>query len=103
MDQTFHTLIHAGAKLDVDELTEVRRQLGKMLGKEFVMKSDTDPSCINKVVQDKIDILVPEEGQVIKRLVELAHERNINYIPSQESTMALNDYCLRKGLSVSLS
>jgi hypothetical protein len=33
-------LIHAGAKLDVEELMEVRRQLGKLLGKEFVVQSD---------------------------------------------------------------
>jgi len=50
MDQTFHTLIHAGAKTEVEELAGVRRELGKLLGKEFVIKSDTDYSCLNKVV-----------------------------------------------------
>lgn len=51
MDQTFHTLIHVAPKVDVDELAEVRRQLGKLLGKEFVKQSDIDPSCINKMVR----------------------------------------------------
>lgn len=37
---------------------------------------------------------------MIKRLVELAKERNISYIPSHESTVALADYCLRKELPV---
>jgi len=36
--------------MDVEELMEVRRQLGKLLGKEFVKQSDEDYSCINKVV-----------------------------------------------------
>lgn len=72
MDQTFRTLIHVGAKSEVDELAEVRHQLQKLLGKEFVHQSDTDYSSINKVVAENIDIKIPEEGQVIKRLVELA-------------------------------
>jgi hypothetical protein len=36
-------------------------------------------------VAENIDIKIPEEGQVIKRMVELAKERNINYKPSHES------------------
>lgn len=51
------------------------------------MQSDTDYSCINKVIAENIDIKVPEEGQVIKRLVELAKERNINYKPSYEAVV----------------
>ena len=98
MDQTFHTLIHAGAKTEIEELAGVRKELGKLLGKEFVNQSDADYSCLHKVIAENIDIKIPEQGEVIKRLIELAQERNINYIPSHESTMALNDYCARKGL-----
>jgi len=96
MDQTFHTLIHAGAKSEVEELAGVRRALGGLLGKEFVKKSDEDYSCLNKVVADNIDLKIPSEGEVIKRLVELAQEKNIKYIPSSEATTALNDYCTLK-------
>lgn len=45
---------------------------------------------------------IAEEGQVIKRLVELAKERNIEYTPSHESMMQLSDYCERKGIVVYL-
>jgi predicted transcriptional regulator len=96
MDQTFHTLIHAGAKSEVEELAGVRRALGGLLGKEFVKKSDEDYSSLNKVVADNIDLKIPSEGEVIKRLVELAQEKNIKYIPSHEATIALNDYCTLK-------
>ncbi len=44
---------------------------------------------------------MPEEGQVIKRLVELAKERNISYKPSYEAVVSLNDYCVRKDIPVS--
>lgn len=36
MDETFHTIIHASKKLEVQELTELREQLSKMLGSAFV-------------------------------------------------------------------
>lgn len=52
---------------------------------------------------ENIDIKIPEEGVVIKRLVELAKERNISYTPSHEAVIVLNDYCLRKGIPVSFS
>lgn len=60
------------------------------------MQSDSDYSTINKVIAQNIDIKVPEEGEVIKRLVELANERNISYTPSHDNLIALNDYCRRK-------
>jgi hypothetical protein len=37
MDVTFHTLIHAGAKTEIEELAGVRKDLAKLLGKEFVL------------------------------------------------------------------
>jgi predicted transcriptional regulator len=91
-------LIHAGAKTEIEELAGVRRSLQGLLGKEFVKKSDEDYSCLNKVVAENIDLKIPEEGEVIKRLVELAAEKNIKYVPSHEATIALNDYCTRKNI-----
>jgi hypothetical protein len=63
-----------------------------------VKKSDEDYSSLNKVVADNIDLKIAAEGEVIKRLVELAKEKNIKYIPSHEATLALNDYCKLKGI-----
>ena len=102
MDITFHTIIHCAPKMEIDELAEVRKQLGKLLGKPFVQQSDSDYSCINQVVAKNIDIRVPEEGEVIKRMVELAKEKNIDYVPSHESTVMLNDYCARREIPVNL-
>ncbi len=72
--------------------------MGGLLGKEFVKQSDADYSCLHKTIAENIDVKIPEQGEVVKRLVELAKERNIHYIPSHESVVALNDYCDRKGL-----
>jgi len=44
---------------------------------------------------------VPEAGEVILRLIELAKERNIDFHPGAESRAQLADYCLRKDIPVS--
>ncbi|CDW76626.1 UNKNOWN [Stylonychia lemnae] len=111
MDQTFRTLCYASIRLEIDELVQVRQQLGKLLGKQFLISADKDEECVNKVVSLKrflsnpfeqivaqINIKIPEEGEKIKRLVELAKERNIDYKPSMEAQQCLNDYIDRKGM-----
>jgi hypothetical protein len=50
MDQNFRTLIYAAVRMEIDELTQVRNQLGKLLGKEFLLSAESDESAINKVV-----------------------------------------------------
>ena len=50
MDQNFRTLIYAAPRMEIDELMQVRRQLEKILGKEFVLAADTDEEALNKVV-----------------------------------------------------
>lgn len=50
MDQNFRTLIYAAPRMEIDELLQVRRQLEKILGKEFVLAADTDEEALNKVV-----------------------------------------------------
>ena len=51
MDPTFHTLIYSAPRIDVEELGRVRKTLELLLGKEFVVRSDTDESCVNKIVR----------------------------------------------------
>ena len=50
-----------------------------------------------------INTRIPEEGEKIKKLVEIAQERNFDYKPSNEALVALRDYCDRKGIENPLS
>jgi len=43
----------------------IRKQLGSLLGKEFVIKSDNDESCVNKIIVQNINLKIPEEGEKI--------------------------------------
>ena len=54
-------------------------------------------------VMANINTRIPEEGEKIKKLVEIAQERNFDYKPSNEALVALRDYCDRKGIENPLS
>lgn len=46
---------------------------------------------------------IPEEGEKVKRLVEIAQERNIQYKPSLEANQELLSYVDRRGIPNPLS
>ncbi len=69
------------------------------MGEKWVLEAEQNDQLINKVVAEKINIRIPEEGEKVLRLVEIAKERNIDYKPSPEAIHQLNDYCDRKGLT----
>ena len=97
MTQTFATVIHVAPKLGVEELMQLRAQLECLLGKEFVLQAQEDKSVINPVVAEHIDFKIPEDGEVVYRMLQLAKERNIDYTPSHDMSMALNMYIERTG------
>ena len=77
---------------------QVRKQLIQFLGKDFGEMSENEPSVVNKQVLENINLKIPEEGEKIHCLIKIAKERNINYIPSPESKLALNAYLDRKAI-----
>mmetsp|Transcript_410 Transcript_410/g.261 ORF Transcript_410/g.261 Transcript_410/m.261 type:complete len:110 (+) Transcript_410:335-664(+) len=103
MHSTFHTLIYSAPRMEIDELMYVRSQLEILLGKEFILQSDTDESVVNKIIVQNINLKIPEEGEKIMKLVQIAKERNINYKPSPESYQELMSYLDRRGLDNPLS
>lgn len=41
-----------------------------------------------------------DEGQVVLRMVQLAKEKNVEYIPSAASAEMMRAYCDRKGIPI---
>lgn len=82
MNQTFATLIHAAPKLDVQELMQVSQMLSLCLEDAFVKECHVNYDLLNPLVAQNIDYKSPEQGEVVMKLVTLAKERNINYVPS---------------------
>lgn len=80
---TLHTLVYASDRANIDELVEVRRQIRRVYGKEFVDASESDLSNINEVIRENINLVMPETGRKISRLVDIAKEEGIMYQPSE--------------------
>ena len=51
------------------------------------------------MIAENIDIKKVDEGEVILRLVRLAKEKNIEYIPTAASVQAMHAFCLRKEIA----
>ena len=89
---TFHTLVYSAYRSNCDELIQVRGQIEKRFGKEFVKASDSDLSNLNDVIKNNINMIMPEMGLKIKRLIELANESNVDYHPSETNMRYYNIY-----------
>lgn len=50
MDQNFRTLIYSAPRIEIEELTKVRHELGKALGKDYILAADTDDQAVHKIV-----------------------------------------------------
>lgn len=83
MYMTLHTLIYAASRSGIDELVTVGRQLGIMCGPGFVKQSHTDENCINETIRDNINLIMPEEGWKVERLIQIAKDEGIQYNPTE--------------------
>ena len=61
------------------------------------MESDNNPDVVNKVIRDNINLRMPEEGEKVHKMVEIAKLKNIDYKPSAECAAALAMYADRIG------
>lgn len=83
MHVTLHTLIYAADRAGVDELQTVNQQLTYLCGPEFVAQSETDEKCVHELIRQNTNLIMPEEGWKIERLIQIAREEGIQYTPSE--------------------
>lgn len=85
MNVTLHTLIYAADRAGIDELHTIKKQLTYLCGEKFASQSETDDKCIHEVIRDNINLIMPEEGQKVERLIQIAKDQGIQYIPTEAS------------------
>lgn len=95
MYMTLHTLIYAGPRAGVEELMTIGRQLTILCGPEFAKQSHTDEKCVNETIRDNINLILPEEGWKIEKLIQIAKEEGIQYSPTERSNQVLHQTNLR--------
>ena len=82
---TLHTLVYASYRAHIDELQTIGQQITSAYGKEFAKQSETDEKCINDTIRQNINLIMPEEGWKVARLLDIAKEEGINYTPTEKS------------------
>lgn len=83
MFMTIHTLMYAAPRAGIDELLTISRQLSYLCGPEFTKQSETDERCINETIRENINLIMPEEGWKVDRLIKIAKDEGIQYCPTE--------------------
>jgi vacuolar protein sorting-associated protein IST1 len=72
------TLIWAADKIDISELVDVKKQLRRKLGTEFIKESESNlHQTVNPRVIDKLAVAPPKRDMVKSYLIEIAKEYNV--------------------------
>ena len=82
---TLHTLVYSSNKAEIDELQKIGQQIVSLYGKEFAKQAEMDPKSINDTIRENINLVMPEEGWKVARLMELAREEGLQYTPTEKS------------------
>jgi hypothetical protein len=94
---TLHTLLYASNRAGVDELVSIGSSIANLCGKKFVSQTKKDEKCVHEVVRENINMITPEEGWKVERLMEIAREINLPYTPSERNLIAYKKYMNSKG------
>lgn len=82
MSTTLHTLLYASNRAGVEELTTIGSQIATLCGKKFADQTEKDEKCVHETVRQNINLITPDEGWKVERLMEIAKEVNQPYMPS---------------------
>mmetsp|Transcript_13739 Transcript_13739/g.26620 ORF Transcript_13739/g.26620 Transcript_13739/m.26620 type:complete len:403 (-) Transcript_13739:189-1397(-) len=89
MREAVCTLIYAAKRTEIKELVQVRDQLTKKYGKEFMEKADRNHNgCVNERVVAKLSAQPPNAFLVLNYMKELAEEYDVDWQPD-EATMSI--------------
>lgn len=83
------TIIYASHRLQIEELKYFTQGITKLCGKEFAHQAEWDKKCVDENVRQNINPIMPEEGQKVAKLIEIANREAIIYKPSSKSELVI--------------
>lgn len=81
----FYTIIYASNKVGINEFKNIVKEITCMYGKDFVKKSETGEKYIHEIIKQNINLIIPEDGWKVVKLIEISKEIGIAYSPSEKS------------------
>jgi len=83
------TIIYAAPRLDIEELTDIRKQFIIKFGKPFAQDAMSNKdNCVNARVVHKLGILTPENYLVYQYLTDIAKSFSIDWKAPQHETIS---------------
>ena len=86
---TFRTMAYSAHRSNIDELFTVCKEIQRVYGKKFVKDSELDLGNVNEIVRNNINLIMPEEGRKVARIIEVAKKAGVMYAPSEKAKMVL--------------
>ena len=87
MQEAVSTLIWAADRSEVSELLEVKKQLGRKFGKEYVENAQGNRlGTVNERVLQRLSPRPPSPFEVLQYLKKLAASNNVRWIPQGEDS-----------------
>ena len=82
---TLRTLVYAADRSNISEMVTIRNQIIALYGREFAAAAETNPNSINETVRDNINLILPQPGRKVARIIQIAKDEGINYRPTDAS------------------
>ena len=99
MLKPLYTLLYVSKKLDIEELHMLRNWLLQKYGKVFLMVPEKEPKLVvYEEVLNNIDVYMPQTGEKVAKLVEVATSKSVPYTPIGSSLNELNAFKHAKDL-----
>ena len=99
MLKPLYTLLYVSKKLDIEELHMLRNWLLQKYGKVFLMVPEKEPKLVvYEEVLNNIDVYMPQTGEKVAKLVEVATSKSVPYTPIGSSLNELNAHKQAKEL-----
>lgn len=87
---TMQTLVYAAGRSGIEEFDKVRAEFRRVYGNPFVTAAETDYHNINDTIRQSINLIMPENGWKVARIMELARSEGIQYHPTARSYKVLS-------------
>eukprot|EP00826_Nyctotherus_ovalis_P022943 TRINITY_DN1768_c0_g2_i9.p1 TRINITY_DN1768_c0_g2~~TRINITY_DN1768_c0_g2_i9.p1 ORF type:complete len:294 (+),score=79.78 TRINITY_DN1768_c0_g2_i9:49-930(+) len=97
LHKPLQTILYASHRLQIEELKAFEKIITKLCGKEFVHQAEADQKCVDENVKQNINPIMPEAGQRVDKLLEIASAENVLFCLSEKSQQVYKKYIEKMG------
>eukprot|EP00829_Urostomides_striatus_P002708 TRINITY_DN1298_c0_g1_i1.p1 TRINITY_DN1298_c0_g1~~TRINITY_DN1298_c0_g1_i1.p1 ORF type:complete len:223 (+),score=60.62 TRINITY_DN1298_c0_g1_i1:30-671(+) len=81
MFSTMRTMVYSAERANIDELSIVRKEIQRVYGVKFAKDAEIDLASINETVRENINLVMPEEGRKVEKIMDIVKKQGVMYQP----------------------